>query len=493
MSELRTPQATEQDFLSRFPEAKRVLVVGGGAAGSLATLHLALQAKTPMLITMINYNYPANLGVAYSTQCVKHLLNVPCGKMSLFHDQPSHLFNWLKDRSDISEWGIEGFTEKTFIPRGLYGHYIKENLNQALQSNSKVALCEVEAEATQLKKNMLSNGDEVWSIQTSAGEFKAESILFALGNFAPAIIEGIEPPVVEHANFFRDPWKCKDLSALQKDDRVLVLGTGLTMVDMVMKLRQDGFQGKIVGFSRRGLLPMPHQMNDSVSQVEKKWPDPETSKIQLNSLFAQFRAYLKEEEANGGTYRSVIDSLRPYTAKYWQKFSDKDKSRFMRHLRALWDVHRHRKAENISEFVQEQQDQGNLELVYGALSSLAVNQGEFKLSYRPRGSKKQKTYPGSFAAVINCTGPSGNLKKVDSSLCHSVFDHKAAKQGPLKMGWVVDDGFRLLADSQPVKPTKGLYSIGSCLKGQYWETLAIPELRVQSKLVAESMIHDLKI
>jgi uncharacterized NAD(P)/FAD-binding protein YdhS len=81
-------------------------------------------------ITLIERNSPFGPGLAYATGNPNHLLNVPAGRMSAFADQPHHFLDWLACQSPQFLDGVRP-TEAAFVPRRLYGAYLRHLLNTA--------------------------------------------------------------------------------------------------------------------------------------------------------------------------------------------------------------------------------------------------------------------------------------------------------------------------------------------------------------------------
>jgi uncharacterized NAD(P)/FAD-binding protein YdhS len=101
-----------------------IAVIGAGASGTLLALHLLRRAPPGTRITLIDRNAPFGPGLAYATGSASHLLNVPAGRMSAFVDQPRHFVDWLERQSAQLLGGIQP-TEASFLPRRLYGAYLR--------------------------------------------------------------------------------------------------------------------------------------------------------------------------------------------------------------------------------------------------------------------------------------------------------------------------------------------------------------------------------
>ncbi len=147
---------------------------------------------------------------------------------------------------------------------------------------------------------------------------------------------GSTPSHLPAGSYAADPWSADIAAGLAADDVVLVLGTGLTMVDIALLLDAAGFRGRIVALSRRGLLPHPHA--DGVPKTVR----PERPEPTAVGLLRAMRKRSGEIE-----WRAAVDELRPYTQSIWRAMALPEQRRFLRHLRAWWDVHRHRLAPSV--------------------------------------------------------------------------------------------------------------------------------------------------
>ena len=136
-------------------------------------------------------------------------------------------------------------------------------------------------------------------------------------------------------------------------ESALLVGTGLTMVDLVLSLDSAGHQGRIVALSRRGQVPRSH------ADFE---PAPvEADEVPVGNVRSLWR-WLRERSARVG-WRAAVDSLRPHSHSLWQSLDGEQQRRFLRHARPWWDVHRHRIAPEVAQTVHRLVSEGRLEIV----------------------------------------------------------------------------------------------------------------------------------
>lgn len=439
--------------------ASDTVVVGGGLSGTLVAIQLLRRLSSGDTVTVIERSGECGRGIAYGTQNIEHLLNVPAMGMTAFPDKPNDFAEWLGARKGQSADELK----TTFAPRMVYSQYIRERLQEAIEGSS--AKFKVVADAAVGARR---EGNRVHIQLENGGKVEADKVVLALGNHPPAspgLLASLEGTEVYKAN----PWEPCTLTDLNSDDQVLLVGTGLTMVDTVVSLLGSGHRGRIVAFSRRGLLPRCHQLGLPPLKLDLSETPMTTRGIS--------RAILNGARANvqaGGDWRPAIDGLRSETPKIWAKLPWDERKRFLRRLTPYWDVHRHRLAPEIYHLLMQAIERGQLQIVSANITAIEPHDAYTMVTLKTRDGQVERL---DVARIVNCTGPDTNLKRSKISLVESLIDQDLAEYDPLGMGLMVDD--------LGATKTDGLYAIGPVCRGCRWETTAAPEIRVQAEAIAK--------
>lgn len=443
-----------------------VCIIGGGFSGCLTAIHLLNQSKD-IRVVLLNSIHPVLLGIAYNTSQAEHLLNVPAAKMSVFPNEPLHFVNWLTKQADYSTLTTTEL-EKQYVPRILYGSYLKETLSPLLLDDR---LNIVNAMAQGIEKF-----NESYKITLDNDTFvSAEHIVLALGNSLPA------PPKIKNTSFFNcnnycaNPWDYSFLKKIQPHENVLLIGTGLTMVDCVLSLNKQGFKGNITALSPKGYAPASHTKT-------APWPDF-TDKFKNKSLLEilkTVRQQLDLATQSNIPWQSVIDSIRPQVSTIWQELSDKDKQQFISHLRHIWGVARHRLPEAIHKCLEDLKSYNQLHIIAGRIQNMheEKNQIQVDVLLKNSGTPRQMY----FTKIINCTGPQANYAEIKTPFIENIIRNQIAQPHPLKMGLLANSLGQVLDNNG--NPVPKVYTIGSLLRGVLWETTAVPEIRQQAENVA---------
>lgn len=296
-----------------------IAILGAGFSGSLVAAHLLKTANRPLTIKLVERRRDIGRGIAYSTPNPRHLLNVSAGKMSAFPDDPGHLLRWLSyNRSALAGFFPDGFDASSFIPRAVFGLYIQSILEEAEASApSTLRLERINGEAVAI----VPQGTGVQVALAEGDRITADRLVLALGN-APSGLPANSPDYLRYA------WSWDALDGLGADDPVLLVGTGLTMVDMVISLHSRGHRGPIVALSRRGLAPLPHHS----TQPYPSFLTPETAPTTARTLTRRLRQEVNTALAYGQDWRVVVDALRPVSQGLWQRLPQPERRRFLRHL-----------------------------------------------------------------------------------------------------------------------------------------------------------------
>lgn len=459
-----------------------IAIVGAGFSGSLVAAHLLKTANRPLLIKLIERSHDIGKGVAYSTNINSHLLNVSAGKMSAFPNDPGHLLRWLYyNRSELAPFLPNELNASSFIPRQIYGLYIQSILEEAeATSSNNVRLERVTDEVVAVEPQ--AKGALV-SLRSSR-VFTANKIVLALGN-APSEPSESKHEENNHTSYLRNAWSDNALAGLESEAPVLLIGTGLTMVDMVVALHERNHQGKIYAVSRRGLFPLPHQST-------KPYPaflTPDTAPSTLRDLLRQIRSEVHSAAMQGYDWRAVIDSLRPITQQLWQQLPYVEQQRFLRHATPYWDVHRHRIAPEICSVVQSMIDSGQLSITAGRIQDYQANKNGVDVTVRARQTQKNRVF--QVKRVVNCTGVQANYSRSSQPLIANLLTLGMIR--PTKIGLGLDTVSNgALLDATGNCSTL-LYTLGTPRKGNLLETIAVPELRQQAQALAATVLQSLPI
>jgi uncharacterized NAD(P)/FAD-binding protein YdhS len=451
-----------------------VLIVGGGFSGTMLAIHL-LRRSSSLSVAIIDRGGLPGRGLAYSSPHRFHLLNVPAGEMSAWVDAPDDFVRWARIHYDA------GLQTRSFPPRAVYGAYIGDLLEKALAECGRERFQWIQDEALSFyrRKSKLA-------VQRKVGrELLARAVVVATGNFPPAIPK--VPGLQGQTSFYSQlPWTSDALESLPPLGSVLLLGSGLTSVDVIMALKSKGFRGIIHVVSRKGLFPRARRQQ----RPDEPWPlfwndkSPRSVRGLLRLLRSQIQA-AAEKEIN---WRSVIDCLRPVTQDIWRSLPLDEQKRFLRHVRAYWDVHRHRVAPEIADILTDMQDEGQVRMHTGAITGYSENNGRAEVQYWDRASRTSKTL--QVARVINCTGSENDCRSIDESFIISLFVQGFARPDPLFLGLDVDDEGALINYKRT--PSHLLYAIGPTRKGSLWETTTVPEIRVQAAAMGDYLAAKLE-
>lgn len=427
-------------------------VIGGGASGTLAALHLA-RPPHGVPVLLLDRAAAFGRGVAYGTDDPAHLLNVPAGRMSAFPAAQGHFKEWLAEREP-------GSTAESFARRSLYGDYLAGLLAPSgpTRRDGEVRALEPQGRGVRLT---LADGTVV----------EARGAVLALGNLAPELPRGWE--ALPERLAWRSPWSSAPAWP-DPDAEVLLVGAGLTAVDVVLSLAARGHRGRIHVLSRRGVLPWTHAPTTlppvSFGELPRR----------LRPLFAHFRGLAATHDA-----RAVMDALRPVTAGLWGGFSDAERASFLRHLRPWFDALRHRLAPEVGARIAKLQARGQLVRHAGRVVDMVAAGASLRVGVRARGAPVSEVL--SVGLAVPCMGPAQHLRHTPDPLLRSLLERQQARPGPQGLGLATaPDGSVLgpLADR--------LWTLAGLRRGDLWETTAIPEIRVQAEELALTIAAQLR-
>jgi uncharacterized NAD(P)/FAD-binding protein YdhS len=434
---------------------KTIAIIGGGVSGALTAYHL-IRRKAQAKVILIDPRANLGLGLAYSTPSYRHLLNVPAGKISALPDQPNHFLEWLQRNYDAR------MTEADFAPRAVFGRYIQSLLKTVPNVDHRqtaVLDCHVADEQATLA---LADGTKI----------VADAVVLATGNFDPAPLSGVAEETVSSGTYCNSAWGDSTYANLSPNAPVALIGSGLTAVDVLLRLREVGHRGQIIAVSRHGVFPSRHAEYTPLRNPVIAGTPPTKARELLRVVHHAIKA--------GMEWRAVIDSLRGRTNELWMSLPLAEQQRFRRHLQRRWDVVRHRMAPSIADQIGAELEAGTLTTFRGSLRAVRPSLCGARVEFRTDpGEVKEITV----ARVINCTGPNMNYRRVGSPLLNSLFAQGLTVAGPHGSGlWTSETG--------AVRDLHGsfsnvLFHVGPGRQGTLLESIAVPELRHQAADLAQ--------
>ena len=441
-------------------------IVGGGAAGVLAAtgfIRAAGQAAQRHEIVIIDPRTTLGGGAAYSTPESRHLLNVPAGRMGAYPDAPDDFVTWLRSHGHPEV----GATD--FVARAWFGDYLAATLDHSVNETGTTAM--------RLRDRVVGLSRTAAGIELTLGSGSVRAVdaaVLAVGNLGPRIAWA--PDALLRADrFVADPWAPRALDPLEGARSILLVGTGLTMVDVALVLARRG--RSLTAISRSAALPHTHR-------VDPAPPIPAPKTLTQHSDFAALRAAVIDHIGlcadQCGDWRPAFDGLRPVTAQLWGRLTDEGRARAIGETSSCWNRHRHRMAPQIGDEIEQ--------LIGGGL--LRIKPGEVRTASATQAGLCVGLSDGSAMAVdavVNCTGQETDLRRVCDPLITSLFESGTARPGPVGMGLdTTADGQILDRDGQAVP---GVYTLGATRVGTLWESTAIPEIRAQAAVVGASIAH----
>ena len=439
-----------------------IAVVGAGFSGLLVALQLLRKTRSTR-VYLIERAGEFGRGLAYGSADPQHLLNVRASNMSAFADDPEHFLHWLRLCTPV------GGAPPSFASRQLFGTYLQSLLRASVEKDGATGrLVIVPDEAVAL----LDVASGRLGLRLALGNtIEADHVVLATGNLPPH-----DPPMMDEAlrasaAYVSDPWQSDAFATLRDNDDVLLLGTGLTAVDMIMRLASRGHQGRITALSRRGLKPHQH---------EDLGPPPSAFEVPTRPAISELVRLIRARARRDG-WRSAVDGLRPSAQRLWREASSTERRRFLRHLRPWWDVHRHRLAPAVAATVDALQASGQVAFAKGWIRGFERNGDGATVVWSTRGVPHRL----DVAKIINCTGPAGNLERTRSPLLGDLLERGLARPDACHLGLEVDADCHVIGADGQANPR--LLAIGPMSRGAFWEITAVPDIRVQALLVAEQL------
>jgi len=450
----------------------RVAILGGGYAGVATAIKLLDTATRPLRITVVEPRGEIGRGAAYSTREAGHLMNGPAKLFSLYPERPDHFAQFLARFA--AEWNWRDPLAPDFLnafaPRSVFGDYVRTELARAVsRAAPHVSLEHVAAEAVDLRRR----GGRVDIVLSHGQTFGADHAILATGAAPSRPDLPIDPAVAASPRYIADPWNLEAYERIPRTGCVLLLGTGLTMLDALVTLERRGFAGRYTAISRRGLLVHPRREVVPLRDFLAEAPLPTT----VRGLLRAARQELSCTTHGRPDWQSLVMAIRPHIPALWQRANETERARFVRHLRPIWETSLHRAPPRSAQLLERGRAEGWF--AHRAARIVALEpaaDGRVVARLRGRGQPEVETLV--VAAVVNCTGVTHDWSRSRSRLMANLLASGMVRPGPLSFG--IDADWQHAVIGRDGVPALDVSAIGHPLRGVRWESSTLVELLQQA-------------
>ncbi len=442
-------------------EARPTLVICGNGASAVALLHaLAIRSRGALDIFVIGDGELGH-GLAYATRHPDHRLNAPASRMSIDPDAPGHFVQWLTSRDLWSDdWPDQ------FVSRIHYGRYLAD-VAQAAAARPHLAVRFVRGEIVSLTRNR-----DGWRVAHRTGQIDADFVVLATGNDMPSPLAPRLDPAVRGL-VVDNPWT---LPPMRADERVLILGTGLTAIDTLLSLSGRDRRHDITLLSRHGLLPQPHVPPQPMPPLPGPFP---------RTALAMLLAFRDAVRASPGNWQDLMDAMRPHWPKVWREMPLAEQRRFLRHAATMWNMHRHRLPPQSAQRVRYLLA-GGARILTGRLTKVESAGPAAAVTIRGRAGEMRLQVD----RIVNCMGPNTDPAKSHNRLIENIVASLQARTAPPGVGLDVTADSRVIAYDGAAH--LGLFAMGALTRGTWWEITAVPEIARQAGRIAECLLSQEK-
>lgn len=439
-----------------------IIIVGGGASGVLLAAHLLSDPAAQVRVTLIEKSDRLGHGMAYSTDNPEHVLNVPAKGMSAFPDDPDHFLRWIQ-AFDPS------VTPDTFPPRARYGHYLSQLLGELEQRAGRQRLHVVRARCQGID-------------ETARGvEVRLDDGTSVVGH-AAVLAVGHEERQVRGGDLAVRAGSLAD-TPIDPYARVMVLGSGLSMVDAWLTLAGRDHKGPILVVSRHGLLPREHAKTTPLTLDPADIPFG----APISEFVRWFRNLVRETTASGGDWRDAVDGLRPFIQRIWQSWSYPTRTRFLTHMRPIWNIHRHRLPPHLFNRLQQAARDSQLTIIAGEYLGVerdADGKGVVA-TIRRRGLRETENL--EVTRVYDCGGVTVNILQSSNPLIQYLVSTGKVRPDPLRIGLEVTPDCAVIGAQG--EQSRRIFAIGPLTRSQFFEIESVPEIRVQAAELARRLLR----
>ena len=505
-----------------------IAIIGGGAAGASVAHYLVQSLESLSIAAKVEIKLYEKRGVigpglAFQRDNDVLLMNMVSQDASLLANEPENFWRWLArtEHSQYRDYVLSGsaIIPNGFVPRGLFGCYLKSMFEQAVDHAhcSGINLSVHHTEVVGLQK-MGARFD----VMTATGENASfDYVILCTGNTKPVDYYGLSG----HARYIHEPYPVQPyLGKIAPHDRVAVIGTQLTGVDVAITLAYHGHQGEIHLISRSRELPSirsvlaPHQLQFMTVATLRTLREKRGGNVGLRDILRLLR---KEFALVGADWKEVLfrscEQIEPqeYFASglqkalkdqpwqwvmvavdhvvehFWNALGEADKTTFMKLYHRHWNSRRAPLPVPTAYKIHSLMVSGQVKFRSGIANISVADQGMFKATFSGETAQGVETVIEEFDWVINATGPAREVdENQDVNIVNDLLDAETAVKHP-------HGGIRVEFESSAVidangTPDRQLYAIGQLACGTYYFVSSLEMISLRSREVAQHVVQHIQ-
>ncbi|MEJ0046144.1 MAG: FAD/NAD(P)-binding protein [Rhodospirillales bacterium] len=477
----RSPLVGERELLTSDRDVPDlVTIVGGGISGALVAVQLARIAARPTRIEVIEPRASLGEGLAYSATDPAHRINVPAARMTVFADDPEHFERWLLRAGAMQDDAAARWQDGCLYPqRRLFGAYVAELVADALRANPHVTIRHRRDRVTRI--DAVGTGFTLHLQHAEPVPLLADLVVLAVTHPPPAMPAPLLAARAAGAPIIADPWQAGALDKVAADADVLIIGTGLTMADVVATLERRGHRGRVTAISRRGLLSRGH----AAGQVAKRdWFATAAPPRTALALCRAVRDQVRRAAAEGVPWQAVLDDARANGTRLWTALPQAEQRRLVRHLRPYWDVHRFRVAPQVEAAIGRMRADGRFTSLPASLLGADWDGTHCVVRLRPRGAPPGGEIVCRADGVVVTTGPAHGSALATNPALASLAAQGLLRPDPAGLGVDVDGASRVLGRDGTARAN--LLVAGPLARGRFGELMGLPQVAFHADDVARA-------
>lgn len=444
-------------------------IIGAGFSGTSLVANLIKQEKThlflsPLKILLIEKNKFAQ-GIAYSTKSPSHILNIRAKQMGAFFDDQNHFVRWARKKD-------KHLSSNSYVPRMFYAEYLHEILLEAEKNQSK--RCSIERLLGEIVSIHPSNNKFELNFKNNT-KIQADFVVLATGNYLSPHPPVTDKRFINHPDYYRNPYQ----QIYPNNSDILIIGTGLSMVDQVLHLASVGYKGKIHALSRRGHLPLSWKKNKiPFRKLSQKKLAVFTSLHTTLKWFRFIRKKIKEED-----FETILH-VYGYLLKNIETFDRKEFKRCERHCSRYLRRIIHQIPYESYSILQDLIANQKLLIHAGKLLKIDGSSHEFKVFFQPQ--YKRETEVLKVGKIINCMNLGISFTEIQDPLLNSLFNKGIIRPNSSNLILDTSDIYQIVNSAG--KEIEGMFAIGAVNKTKLSTARSVPIIRKESYSLAEIIL-----